>query len=53
MSTAEKIALLIRLLEERYPCEMYDKSNRLSEFRLRQDRILNRLNKLEEEENHE
>lgn len=47
MSTAEKIDLLIKLLEERYPCEKYDKSNRLSDFRLRQDKILNKLFKLE------
>lgn len=45
----EKIALLIRLLEEKYPCELYDKSAKTSAFRLRQDRILNKLNKLEEE----
>ena len=47
MTTAEKIALLIRLLEERYPTEIFDKSARTSTFRLRQDKILNKLFKLE------
>lgn len=47
MTTAEKIALLIRLLEEKYPCEEYDKADRLSVFRLRQDKILNKLFELE------
>lgn len=47
MTTAKKIALLIRLLEERYPTEIFDKSDRDSKFRLRQDLILNRLFKLE------
>ena len=49
MTTNEKIDLLIRVLEEKYPCELYDKSARTSAFRLRQDRILNKLNKLEED----
>ena len=53
MSTDEKIALLIKLLEEKYPCEKYDKSNRFSAFRLRQDLILNKLARLEEELKHE
>ena len=47
MSTDKKIALLIKLLEKRYPCEKYDKSNRFSTFRLRQDLILNKLARLE------
>lgn len=53
MATAEKIALLIRLLEEKYPCEEYDKSARTSAFRLRQDKILNKLYQLEEEAKNE
>ena len=48
MTTAKKIALLIRLLEEKYPCEKYDVSAKNSIFRLRADKIINKLNKLEE-----
>ena len=49
MRTAEKIALLKKLLECRYPAEVYDTAEKTSIYRLRADWILNRLNKLEEE----
>lgn len=49
MNTTKKIALLERLLEERYPVEVYDVSAKNSIFRLRADKVLNKLNKLEEE----
>lgn len=48
MTTTEKIALLIRLLEEKYPCEEYDKADRTSSFRLRADKLINKLYQLEE-----
>lgn len=53
MTTAKKIKLLQELLEKRYPVEIYDKAEKSSLFRLRVDKILNKLNKLEEELNHE
>ncbi len=49
MNTAEKIKLLQKLLQERYPVDIYDVSAKNSIFRLRADKIINRLNKLEEE----
>lgn len=49
MQTTEKIKLLQKLLEERYPAEVYDKAEKTSIFRLRVDKLLNKLNKLEEE----
>lgn len=49
MTTAKKIKLLQKLLEERYPAEVYDKAEKSSLFRLRVDKLLNKLNKLEEE----
>lgn len=49
MSTAEKIALLQKLLEKHYPAEVYDKAEKTDVFRLRVDKILSKLNKLEEE----
>lgn len=49
MTTAKKIKLLQKLLEERYPAEVYDKAEKSSIFRLRVDKLLNKLNKLEEE----
>ena len=49
MNTAEKIQLLQELLERRYPQDIYDISAKNSLFRLRADKIINRLNKLEEE----
>ena len=47
MTTAKKITLLQKLLQERYPAEVYDTAEKTSIFRLRADWILNRLNKLE------
>ena len=47
MNTTEKIKLLQKLLGERYPVEVYDKAEKTSIFRLRVDKIINRLNKLE------
>lgn len=47
MKTDKKIALLIKLLEKRYPCEMYDKAEKTDVYRLRVDKILSKLNKLE------
>ena len=52
MTTAKKITLLQKLLQERYPAEVYDTAEKTSIFRLRADWLLNRLNKLEEA-NHE
>ncbi len=49
MTITEKIKLLQKLLEERYPAEVYDKAEKASIFRLRVDKLLNKLNKLEEE----
>lgn len=49
MRTTKKIKLLQKLLEERYPVEVYDKAEKNSIFRLRADKIINKLNKLEEE----
>ena len=47
MNTTKKIKLLQKLLEERYPAEVYDTAEKTSIYRLRADWILNRLNKLE------
>ena len=49
MTTAEKIALLQKLLERRYPAEVYDTAEKTSIYRLRVDKILNKIYKLEEE----
>lgn len=49
MDTIDKIKLLQKLLEERYPVEVYDKAEKTSTFCLRVDKLLNKLNKLEEE----
>ena len=49
MTITKKIKLLQKLLEERYPAEVYDTAEKTSIFRLRADGILNRLNKLEDE----
>ena len=49
MQTIKKIKLLQKLLEERYPAEVYDTAEKTSIFRLRVDKLLNKLNKLEEE----
>lgn len=53
MTTAKKIKLLQKLLQERYPAEVYDKAEKSSIFRLRVDRIINKLYQLEEVTNHE
>lgn len=53
MTTAEKIKLLQKLLERRYPAEVYDTAEKTSIFRLRVDRIINKLYQLEEVTNHE
>lgn len=47
MTTAKKITLLQKLLQERYPADIYDISAKNSTFRLRADKIINKLNKLE------
>ena len=49
MTTAKKITLLQKLLQERYPAEVYDTAEKTSIFRLRADWVLNKLYKLEEE----
>lgn len=47
MSTAEKIKLLEKLLEKRYPAEVYDLSAKNSIFRLRAERVISKLYQLE------
>ena len=49
MTATKKITLLQKLLQERYPVEVYDKAEKTSVYRLRVDKLLNKLNKLEEE----
>ena len=49
MNTVDKITLLQKLLQERYPVDIYDVSAKNSIFRLHADWILSKLNKLEEE----
>lgn len=49
MDTVDKITLLQKLLEERYPVEVYDKAEKTSIYRLRVDKILNKLEVLENE----
>lgn len=49
MDTSDKIKLLQKLLGERYPVEIYDMSAKNSIFRLRADKIINKLYQLEEE----
>ena len=53
MKTAKKIKLLQELLEKRYLVEIYDKAEKTSIYRLRVDKILNKLYNLEEKLNHE
>ena len=48
MKTAEKIALLEKLLKRRYSADVYDNSAKNSPFRLRVDLIIYHINKLEE-----
>ena len=49
MTIDKKIKLLQKLLEERYPAEVYDTAEKTSIFRLHVDKILNKIYKLEEE----
>ena len=49
MNTIDKIKLLQKFLQERYPVEVYDKAEKNSLFRLRVDKIINKLYQLEEE----
>lgn len=49
MTTAEKIALLQKLLERRYPADIYDISAKNSIFRLRAERVIAKMYKLESE----
>lgn len=53
MNTVDKIKLLQELLERRYPADTYDVSAKNSIFRLRADKIINKLYQLEEVTNHE
>ena len=53
MTTAKKITLLQKLLQERYPTDIYDISAKNSSFRLHADKIINKLYQLEEVNNHE
>ena len=53
MKVTEKIRLLEKLLEKRYPVEVYDKAEKNSIFRLRAERVISKLYQLEEENNHE
>ena len=47
MNTTEKIRLLEKLLEERYPVEVYDTAEKTSIFRLRAERVISKLYQLE------
>ena len=47
MTTAKKIKLLQELLERRYPADIYDTAEKTSVYRLRVDKILNKLEVLE------
>ena len=47
MQTAKKIRLLEELLEKRYPAEVYDLSAKNSIFRLRAERVINKMYQLE------
>ena len=47
MRTAKKIALLKKLLERRYPANIYDISAKNSIFRLRAERVISKLYQLE------
>ena len=53
MKIIDKIKLLQKLLQERYPVDTYDVSAKNSTFRLRADKIINKLYQLEEVTNHE
>ena len=45
--TIDRIKIIQILLKKRYPIDLYDKSPRDSIFRLRADRAIEYLNKLE------
>lgn len=47
MDKVDKITLLQKLLQERYPVDIYDVSAKNSTFRLRVDKLLNKIYKLE------
>lgn len=47
MKTIDKIKLLQKLLQERYPVELYDISAKNSIFRLRAERVISKLYQLE------
>lgn len=47
MRTTKKIRLLEKLLEKRYPANIYDMAEKTDVYRLRVDKILSKLNKLE------
>lgn len=47
MNTTKKITLLQKLLQERYPVDIYDVSAKNSIFRLRAERVINKLYQLE------
>ena len=47
MNTTKKIALLQKLLQERYPVDIYDVSAKNSIFRLRAERVISKLYQLE------
>ena len=46
-----RVKIVQILLERRYPVYLYDKSPRDSLFRLRADRVIAYMNKIESEEN--
>lgn len=47
MTIDKKIKLLQELLEKHYPVEIYDKAEKTSIYRLRVDKILHKIFKLE------
>lgn len=49
MKTADKIALLQKLLEKHYPAEAYDNAGKTDVYRLRVDKILRKLEDIENE----
>ena len=47
MNKVDKITLLQKLLQERYPADIYDVSAKNSIFRLRAERVISKLYQLE------
>lgn len=47
LKTIIKVKLLQKLLQERYPVEVYDKAEKNSLFRLRADKLIDKLYQLE------